>query len=321
LAEALGELDVEVDEQVALEGRIVEERQTHLDQSLDAARVDQVVRLALHLVLAAVQEGELAREAAEGLLQSDFECHGEVGLFALKDLVFLLLDGDDDVSRVAVGLLVRLALEDLLLSVGDTPVQADLDAFFFADDFLEFAFFASLALGDNGALALALVAVLGGLGDHPRTQLHDAGDLAAAFAVGALGCAFASSALAVGAEFEAFYHQLLGLTCKDLLQGDLHFIGVVLSLFSATLLALATASHEHAHQVVHAAASAAMAAHDSLFSTHVLEFAFLGVGEHVIGLRHLLEQVFVTSSVGVVFKGTLPKSFFYIVRRSIFRHS
>lgn len=214
--------------------------------------------------------------------------------------MFFLFNSDDDVSWVTVRLLVRLAFKYVLLAVRNTSVQADFNTFLFAQNLLEFAFLATLAFGHNGAFSPALVTVGGGLGYHAWAELNNASNHSAAFAVVTLGSSLSAGAFAVRTDFEAFNSKFLGLACEDFFEGHLHFVVVVLGLLFAVVLTLAAASHEHAHEVVHASTAASVATHDGFFSTHVLELALLGVGQHVVGLRNLLEQIFVSAAIRMV---------------------
>jgi len=207
-----------VHEEVAVESAIGEERESHVDDRLDAVGVDDVALLRLDHVLAAVQVSEFSFESAESFLECNLQRHGQVGLLALEDLVLLLLDGDHYVSCFVVWLVVGLPLEGLLVVVGHSLVKVDFQGLLLTHDLLRVALLALFPVGDDGALTLALVAMAGGLCLHSRTKLHHAGHLAVALALRTGSCALSALSVAVATQLVTLNAQLLGFACKYLLQ-------------------------------------------------------------------------------------------------------
>lgn len=271
-------------------------------------------------MFAPVQIGEFLLESDQRFVEADLQRHGDISLLALESLVFLFFNGYYNVTSLVVRLLVGHSGESLFFIIRHSLVQVDLDNFLLANDFLSLAIFALFAFGDDGPFSLAAVAVVGGLGDHAWTQLHDASHDATALALVA-GCGpFAALAVARLAQPLSLYAQLLGFADEDLLQSD----GQVLSLVfrpAALLALLASSAGEHVEDVAHATAARNSALHHGFLSAHILQFALLRIREHIVSLTELLEKIFISALVWVVLHCQFSESFLNFTFTCIFSYS
>ena len=96
--------DFEHDVQVALLERVAINWHAFMRHGLDSARLDHLARRMSYDEIAAVEMFEREVEAAQCLRDSDRVVAVEVVALALEQLVFLLLQHDDDVTSLAVRL-------------------------------------------------------------------------------------------------------------------------------------------------------------------------------------------------------------------------
>lgn len=124
--------------------------------------------------------------ACESLRECDVHLHDQVLSTSLERVVSLLVEDNDDVAGLEAGLLVALAGEGDLLTVGHALVHLDLENLPLTVDFSSIALFAS-QLGIN-SLSLAMTFLTHGLDllHHAGPELLDPDLHPAAATVGAL---------------------------------------------------------------------------------------------------------------------------------------
>mmetsp|Transcript_26054 Transcript_26054/g.45912 ORF Transcript_26054/g.45912 Transcript_26054/m.45912 type:complete len:263 (-) Transcript_26054:21-809(-) len=206
--------------------------------------------------------------------------------------VRLFLQHEDNVARLAVGLLIAHAREADLLLV----VHARLD--------VHLENLALLLLLHRVAAAVAVGALLLDLLHHPRTELAQADDGAAAVARAAL--------LGLADDLVAADGQLGGLALVQIFQRDLERVLHVLPLARSRGLAAATAAAEERREDVVGVPAAALL--QALESVLVVLLALLRVLEHLVRCLDLLELLRVAALVRVLLEGQLAVSLFDLRR-------
>lgn len=122
----------------------------------------------LHCVT--IEVSNAIRPAEQSVLQRDLEVHLQVVSVACKETMFLLLENDDDMARVQIGVLISLVLEDNLLAVLHSALDVESDLVRLRHQLLSVADMAGLV--KDLSLASALRTGLLHLLDEPRGKLN-----------------------------------------------------------------------------------------------------------------------------------------------------
>ena len=209
--------------------------------------------------------------------------------------MFALVEHDDDVAGLEAGRLVALAGECDLLAVVHALVDVHLEYLALLDDLAARARATHVLGVDALALAVALAATRVYLLIHAGAQLVEYDLCAAALACVALlhGARLAAASLALLAHHVLLQRQLARRPVVQVLERDAQLMYHVLALVVATPAATAAtaAAEEHLEQV-HGRAEAALgqaALLERLLAALVVELALLGVAEHLVRLRYVLE--------------------------------
>lgn len=131
----------------------------------------------------------------------------EVCALALKPLVRLFLNNDDNVTWFHAGELISLAVENILGSISSTFVHFSFDNFFLLNNFFAVASLTFIFFVNDLTLATAIVAMSLSLTVHSWTKHLHLGDHASAFAGATLlNCTFLTSlALALATDSFAIH--------------------------------------------------------------------------------------------------------------------
>merc|ERR1719328_504563 len=238
----------------------------------------------------------------------DVHLHYKVLSVALEECVSLLVEDDDDVSRLEARLLVSLPREGHLLPILHPLVHGHLQDLSLAVHFAPVALLAP-ELGINSyPLSVALPAHRLDLLHHSRTQLLDSHLHACSPAVGTLlySARLATDPLTAIADNVLLESQLAHSAVVHVLQGHGELVHQVLRPAGTSLPA---AAEEHVEDVhgVHAAASTRPSLLDALLARLVVELPLLRVGQHLVRHRDLLELVSrLRVFVRVILHGQLP---------------
>jgi len=229
----------------------------------------------------------------------------EVCALAFEFLVRLFLNHDHDVTWFLAGVLISLTVEHILGSVSGAFVNLSFDNFFLLDNFFSITSLAFIFFVDDFTLATTVITRSLGLTVHAWTKHLHLGDLASAFAGAALlNCTFlASLALALATDSLAVNSNFGCLSTVNFLQSHLQGVHYGLAFLRARWSTLATSSHaKHlAENVIHASASATGSFFKSFLTNLIIEIALVFITEYLISIGNFLKQVFVTSTVWVVF--------------------
>jgi len=112
----LGEFDLEFDEKSSLVENISVYGHTFVFNRLDISRLDHLTLGGRDENLSAIEMIDEELNTGEGLDETDLLVDDEVIAFSCKDVVFLDLEDDDDVSRDDVGVLIAFTVEGDLLT-------------------------------------------------------------------------------------------------------------------------------------------------------------------------------------------------------------
>ena len=235
-----------------------------------------------------MKNGELA--ARERREEIDLDLGVQVVSFPLEDCVRLLLDHNNDVSRLDSRALIRLSRERDRLPLLHSPIDKDLEHLALVDDLLAEAALAAILRVDDLALAVAVAARLLNLLDHRAELAEDDLDPLTVAALAALdGALLASLALALGAENVLLKRELGRLALVEVLERDLDPVHEVLALLgslgsssAASSLSAEEASSAAAKELrkevlrVHAAHSSGSAVGESLLAVLVVDASLVG---------------------------------------------
>merc|ERR1719461_166007 len=256
-------------------------------------------------------------QACQRLRQADVHLHYEVLSIALEECVSLLVEDDDDVSRLKARLLVSLPREGHLLAVLHPLVHRHLQDLSLAVHFTPVALLAP-ELGINSfPLSVALPAHRLDLLHHSRTQLLDSHLHACSPAVRTLlnSARLATDPLTAVADNVLLESKLAHSAVVHVLQGHGELVHQVLRPARTSLpaaverITAATSAEEHVEDVhgVHAGASTRPSLLDTLLARLVVELPLLRVGQHLVRHRDLLELVSrLRVFVRVILHGQLP---------------
>jgi len=158
------------------------EGQSLLLQCHQAVWLDHFSWLVRHSELGSVQEVHHEIHSSQGLEQSYFLLHKKIGSFPLEDLVRLLVDHDHDIAGLFIGVLVRLSVEHVLLTVRRTLVDGAFENLLLLDDLLSIALSALVGLIDLLSAPAAVTARSRALRVHAWPEHCHPGHLSAPFA-------------------------------------------------------------------------------------------------------------------------------------------
>lgn len=126
----------------------------------------------------------------------------------------LLLDLDDYITCLDIRVLVSLTMEHVLLTIGCTLVNLDLDDLLFFDNLFAIAGFALVLFVDDLTLTITLVAGASALRVHARSKLlhHSPHTFALASGASHYSTALATEAIALRADTVTVNGDLCSLT-------------------------------------------------------------------------------------------------------------
>jgi len=168
-----GEDHFEHDEQIALFVRLFVEGKTLISNGLNIIWLNNFPRLVLNSQLSAVQVSDHKVYTSESLEKSDFLSNKQVSTLSLELLVRLLLHNNHNVSWLHAWILVRFAMESVLLVVWRTFVNVCFQNLFLFDDLLAIASLALVLFVNHLALSATVFARPLRLRVHARSKhLH-----------------------------------------------------------------------------------------------------------------------------------------------------
>ena len=166
------ELDFEHDEEVAEFERVLVEWHAFFLDRQHLVRLDDHARLCLDSELGAVQEVDDEVHTAQRIHETDLLLHEQVSASSLEGIMWLLLNDEDNIACLSIRMLIRLTVEDELLTVRRPLVDIQLKYFLLLFEFrlLILIFLCSIllfeALASNlDTRRLAVVEVLQGARD------------------------------------------------------------------------------------------------------------------------------------------------------------
>ena len=198
-----------------------------------------LIECAIQIEFVAIQVRELFLVPKQSLLQRNVNVHVQVVLHALKHVVRLLLEHNNNITLQHVRYLLALSLVDNLLIVSHALVDIDHEGLWFENNLLAPTSRAVFLI--SAALAPALTARLLHLHLHEAHVLHNL-FLAATFALRAsLSLAtLSTTALAFGAVDIPAHGHFLVCAIVELFQSDLKFHFILWSLHAIVTAALVT---------------------------------------------------------------------------------
>ena len=292
-AQTLGELDVELNVQVAVVVMPVR-RHTLFADHLNFAGGDALAGDDVDGQPSLVEVLDVDLATGKGGQEVDFAVVEQIVALALETSVRLLLNLEDDIARLNTRELVALATELDLVAALDATVDVDVEDLALDDGLLSVALLAPVLVADDLTLSLAIRADCLETLDHrthlPHHVLHTATIAASALLDGTL---LAADTVALGTEDRLLESELGDLSAVDILERDLVGVRDGARLLGA-LLAHATTKHASEWATTTAAeelseeilSSHAAAAHTALLKTLlailVVELSFLRVLEDFV---------------------------------------
>jgi hypothetical protein len=229
--------------------------------------------------------------------------------------VGLLLNHDNDVSRLNTRVLISFAVELILLVVRCSLVNLGFKDFLLLDYLFAIASFALIFFINDFALSTAIVARTSRLTVHARTELNHLIDHTTTTAGSTLlhGSVLAAFTLAGTANALAVDSNFGSLASVDLLKSDLKGVHNRLALLGSLLLAASSSTKHLGKEIVHAT-TATTTFLEAFFSVFVVDITLLLVNKNFVGILKILELVLVTSAIGMVLEGEFAESFFDFVK-------
>ena len=255
---------------------------------MERARLNDVSRVDLDEDGAVVEVLDDEGSTGEGGEEVNLDLGIKVVALPLERLVRLLLDHNDDVARLDPRRLVRLARERDCLALLHPLVDEDLEDLALIDDLLPNARLAAVLGVDDLALAVAVAALLLDLLHHWAKLAEDDLDPLSVAAVARLdGALLAALALALRAQDVLLQRELGRLALVKVLERDLDAVHEILALLralgssasarSSAAEEASAAAEELREQVlrVHAAATTATAAGETVLAVHIVHLSLL----------------------------------------------
>mmetsp|Transcript_16341 Transcript_16341/g.27642 ORF Transcript_16341/g.27642 Transcript_16341/m.27642 type:complete len:218 (-) Transcript_16341:198-851(-) len=214
-----------------------------------------------------------------------------------------LIDHYYHVAWLAVGVLVRLAMEDVLLAVWRALVDGDLYDLLLLDHLLAIAVLALVGLVNAFARAIAVRAGASRLGVHARSQHSHLGPHSSSLAARAGGVSAVRTALALALATDSVSvdGDFALLSIVDFLEGDLNGVLDRLSLLGP-LVSFSSTEAEHLGENVSAAPHSTSVL-EALLAILVVKLSLILVAQGLIGRGDLLELLGIASFVGMVLEG------------------
>mmetsp|Transcript_12830 Transcript_12830/g.25052 ORF Transcript_12830/g.25052 Transcript_12830/m.25052 type:complete len:347 (+) Transcript_12830:546-1586(+) len=285
----VGEFDVELDVQLALDERVLVHRHALLVDRLDVPRLHDLPRLGFREEGASVEVLDGDGGAAQRLDERDLVLDQQVVALAHEPLVLLARQHKHNVPRHRPRELVGLSAEDHLLAV----LHALLDVALQHRPLL-----LHLRVVPQPAALLALCLHLL---DHSRSDLS----CQHPHAVPITSRAHLRLRIRINRNL-AIDRKLLRLPVVEVFQCYTDLMYNILSLPKPTFLLLPPpppSTEEHAEDVVSRASTHTTSLLEALFTISIIKLALLGVRENFVSTRNLLESGFIATLVRMVFHG------------------
>lgn len=305
--QCLGEVDVHADKEVA-HLVVAEGRHTLTSDGLEASWLYNLSRDDSDVESVVVEVGDDKLAASQGSEEVNVDLGEEVVSLALEALVVLLLDDYDDVSGDNTGSLVALACKLDLLARLHSLVDVDLEDLALLLGLLAVTLLAAVLGVHDLASSLTLVT---GLLDllHHRTELtvHDLVALATTRVTGLDGALLATDSVTAAAENRLGESKLLDLALVQVLERDGDTVNKILSTTrsswataTTTKEATTTSAKQLREEVLWVHSAHAAATLESLLSCAVVDFALVLVRQDFVCVCQVLEELGVSSLIGVV---------------------
>lgn len=309
-----GEHNLEHDVEVAEVVWLLVEGKTLVLNGFDVVWLDDFTWRVFDSYRGAVEVFKHEVDTSQGLVQSDFFLHQQVGTFALEDFVGLFLHDDDNVTWLGAWVLVSLAVEVVSLSVWCSLVNISINDLLLLLDLLAQAVLASVLLVDNFALTSAVITRLSRLGVVAWPELLHLGDHTSALArTASLNSAvFATLTITLCTNTLTVDCNFGFLSVVHVFKSDLEWVLEWLHLLWPGVASWTAATKHLAENVVHSAAATA-AFFQAFLTILVVDVALLCVSENFVSFLQLLELLLVTTTVWMVFQSEFSECFLDLV--------
>ena len=230
----------------------------------------------------------------------------KISALSLKLFMWLFLNNNDNIASFLTRILIGFTVEGELSIVRGAFVNHSVNDLLLLLDLLAIASFAFVGFIDNFTFAITIITRSLRLRVHARAELsHASHNTATSTCCALLDSAFFTASAFAGSTDPVSVHCNLGsLSIINLFQGALKWMHDWLALLWLLGTALSThpASKHLGEDVIHATTASASVL-KSILAVLVVDVSLLFVRQHLISSVELLELLFVTTSIRVVFEG------------------
>lgn len=252
--------------------------------------------------------------SSQGLVESDFFLHKNVGTLTLEDLVWNLLHDDDNVTWFSTWELVSLTVEVVGLSIWCTFIDLSIDDLLLFNDTLTIALLALVFLIDLFTLSIAIVARSGRLSVITWSKLLHFGNHTTTLAARALfnSALLATFTVATLANTLTVHGDLGLLTIVNFFKSNFEWVFKWLHLFWTLLLAGSSSTTEQIEKV-HSTTTTWVAFFKTFLTILVINLSLFIIGKDLVSKVNLLELFSVTTAIWMMLEGEFSESFLNLV--------